>query len=118
MFEPRSGIEIYTSLFGEPSSDCVKVIHKQDQVIPKIDYAIFLHFKTCPEELSRILVLRDFEFDKSSTNDWNYADHPWFKPELLGDTILIYSCWDIRGNGQILYCNQDSTEVYCKDIWD
>jgi len=118
MLESRSGIEIYTALFGKSSADCVEVIHKQDQIIPKIDYAIWLHFKTCPNELSRILALKDFEFNKSCTDDLNTTDHPWFKPELLGDTVLVYSCFDIRGNGQILYCNQDSTEVFCKDIWD
>ena len=121
--KPRTGNEIYISLFGKPESDCLSILNSQDQVIPKIDYAIWLHFKTCPNELKRILSKHNFVSEKISTK-YLYTSAPsenenWFKPELLGDTILIYKySKDQNGNGQTIYSNLNQTEVYCIDVLD
>ena len=94
-----------------------------DQVIPKIDYAIWLSFETCPEELTRILKLHPFDIKRESTAGWNTAqpaanDH-WFKPESLGDSINVFTYKiDEAGNGQTLYVSLDSTKVFCRDVWD
>src|SRR5438552_19163555 len=53
--KPRTGQEIYVALFGTTHNNCVKILDYQDQTIPKIDYAIWLNFESCPEELKRIL---------------------------------------------------------------
>jgi hypothetical protein len=121
--KPRTGEEIYKALFGKSQSGCVKILNYQDQEIPKIDYAIWLHFKTCPDELNRILTLQQYDSKIISTkgiiSSGPSASENWFKPELLGDSILeFYYKKDEYGNGQEIYCNLDSTEVYCKDILD
>ena len=67
--QPRTGEEIYAALFGKPASKCVKVLNYQDQVVPKIDYAIWLHFKTCPDEMRRILSQKNYAFEKISAKD-------------------------------------------------
>lgn len=123
MIRPRTGIEIYAALFGQPTSDCVEVLNYQDQVVPKIDYAIWLHFKTCPIELKRILSLLAFKADIVSTEGWDtdgpLAHKNWFKPETLGDSILTFTFnKDVYGNGQFIYSSLDSTQVFCKDILD
>lgn len=123
IFRPRTGIEIYTALFGQPKSKCVEVLNYQDQVVPKIDYAIWLHFKTCPEELQRILSLHDFKTETLSIEGWDtsgpLANENWFKPETLGDSILTFTYnKDDYGNGQYIYSSLDSTRVFCKDIAD
>ncbi len=122
-FRPRAGIEIYTALFGQPESECVELLNYQDQVVPKIDYAIWLHFKTCPEELQRILKLHNFNAEIVSTKDWNtdgpLANENWFKPETLGDSIIVFIYnKDEYGNGQYIYSSLDSTNAFCKDIAD
>src|SRR5690606_39355592 len=58
---PRTGDEIYDALFDKRQTDCIKILNFQDQVVPKIDYAIWLHFETCPDELKRILSERSEE---------------------------------------------------------
>lgn len=123
IFRPRTGIEIYTALFGQPTSDCIEVLNYQDQVVPKIDYAIWLHFKTCSDELQRILSLHDFKTEIVSTKGWDtdgpLAHENWFKPETLGDSILTFTYnKDDYGNGQYIYSSLDSTQVFCKDILD
>lgn len=122
LLEPRTGAEIYQSLFGSPKLDCVKVLKSQDQVIPKIDYAIWLHFTTCPKELQRILDKKKFVSRLKSTNHMNsdgpLADDNWFKPENMGDTIIIFTSIDAYENGQEIFCNMDSNEVFLKDILD
>lgn len=123
IFKPRTGDEIYSALFGKPAYDCVKIKHFQDQIVPKIDCAIWLHYKTCPKELNRILNLKLYNSEKISTKRMNsegpHGNENWFHPELLGGSILIFSYQkDEYGNGQELYSNLDSTEVYCKDILD
>lgn len=122
-FTMRTGYEIYDALFGKRQTDCVKIIHFQDQVIPKIDYAIWLQFTTCPDELKRILSQNHFKAEIQSTHGWNTAgplDHQnWFKPETLGDSILLFTFQkDEFGNGQYIYSSMDSTHVFVQDIQD
>ena len=121
--KPRTGPEIYSALFGDPQHDCLKVISKQDQTIPKVDYAIWLEFETCPGELKRILSLHDFTLHKEATQGWTTQgpspDDTWFKPEMLGDTVLVFQYQtNENGNGQTIYSNIDSTKAYCIDILD
>src|SRR5438552_8915289 len=47
MLKPRTAEEIYIALFGKTDNNCVNILDYQDQVVPKIDYAIWLHFETC-----------------------------------------------------------------------
>jgi hypothetical protein len=121
--KPRTGDEIYDSLFGNPKSDCVKILNSQDQMIPKIDYAIWLHFETCPEELNRILSLHSFSSEIISTKgleiDGPSANEKWFNPASLGDSILVFNYKkDDYGNGQTIYSSLDSTQVFCIDVLD
>lgn len=122
--KPRTGDEIYDALFGNRQTNCVKVLNYQDQVVPKVDYAIWLHFETCPTELKRILSRHQFSREKLSKADWhgkvpNDEVLEWFKPTTLGDTILIYeySTYDSQ-NIQTIWTNLDSTKVFVRDIFD
>ena len=122
-FRPRTGDEIYDALFGQRQTNCIKVLNYQDQVVPKIDYAIWLHFETCPNELRRILGMYNFKMERQVTKGWNsegpIANQDWFKPESLGDTILVFKYTkDEYGNGQTIYSSLDSTKAYCVDILD
>lgn len=116
--EPRKGVGIYRALFNDTLSDCVEIINYQDQIIPKIDYAILLHFETCKDELRRITSLRDFESKKVLGSSINESNNGWFQPRKLSDSVVVFSSFDEYGNGQILYVSIDSSEVYCKDIYD
>lgn len=117
--KPRSGEEIYTALFGKSQNQCVKVLNHQDQVVPKVDYAIWLHVKTCPRELLRILNLNEFTANKVSSFDLDENGPSWFNPQTLGDSILIFIYnKDEYGNGQTIYSSRDSSEIFCKDVWD
>jgi hypothetical protein len=121
-FKPRSGEEIYAALFDGNPNECTNVLEKQDQVVPKIDVAIYLHFKTCPEEIKRIIAQHEFEYTKLSTKDFSITKESgvgWFKPEILGDSILVYYFKkDELGNCQMLYVSTKMDEVFCKDVWD
>jgi hypothetical protein len=120
--KPRTGEEVYAAVFGLPQNNCVKIQDYQDQVIPKIDYAIWLHFQSCPEELKRILSEHKFDEEKVLKRDLYTVNGPletdsWFKPNLLGDTILVHTYRkDVYGNNLMIYSNTDQTEVYCIDI--
>lgn len=122
MLEPRSGKEIYMALFGKPAADCLKIIHFQDQVIPKIDYAIWLHVETCPEEVDRILLQRNYTHTTIASEEVSTsqpeANQKWFTPEVMGDSIELFRALDEYGNGQEVYCNKDYTEMFIIDILD
>lgn len=122
--KPRTGDEIYDALFDKRKTDCVKILNHQDQVVPRIDYAIWLHFETCPKELNRILSRHEFTSLKLPTMIWNgkipYGETlDWFNPTTLGDTIMVYeySTNDSR-NIQTLWTSLDSTKVFCRDVLD
>lgn len=121
---PRTGDEIYDALFDKRQTNCIKILNYQDQVVPKIDYAILLHFETCPKEVKRILSKHGFTADKLPTAKWDgkipYGETlDWFNPMKLGDTIMVYeySINDSR-NIQTIWTNLDSTEVFVRDILD
>ncbi len=123
-FTPRTGMQIYTALLGKPEYDCVKVINQQDQVIPKIDYAIWLYFETCPKELSRVLARHSYTvkpyFLTHTHSDDTSSYVNWFQPDLLqGDSARIFE-WrsEDQRNISTLYVSWDSTKVYCQDILD
>lgn len=40
---PGTGDEIYEALFDKRQTDCIKILIFQDQVVPKPDYAVWLH---------------------------------------------------------------------------
>jgi hypothetical protein len=122
--KPRTGDEIYDALFGKRQTDCIKILNYQDQVVPKIDYAIWLHFETCPNELKRILAKHEFTTERLSTAKWDgkipYDETlDWFNPTTLGDTITVYeySTNDSK-NIQTIWTNLDSTKVFIRDIFD
>lgn len=120
---PRTGQEIYSALFGPTTNSCVKVLHYQDQNVPVLDYAIWLHFETCPNEVQRILQQHDYTSERQSTKGWNnsgpLAGDNWFKPELMGDSVLLFTYKkDDCGNYQEIYLSMDSTEAFCKDVFD
>lgn len=124
LLKPRTGDEIYDALFNGRHTDCIKVLNYRDQVIPRIDCAIWLHFETCPEEVKRILSRHEFMSDKLPTAKWNgkipYGEElSWFNPTTLGDTIMVYE-YASQGNRNIqtIWINLDSTEVFVRDLLD
>lgn len=122
-FTPRTGMQIYKALFGKPEYDCVTVISQQDQVIPKIDYAIWLYFETCPEEVSRILLRHRYAIKPYSDTGIHSGDETsvsWFKPSSINsDGIKVFEWQSEDGrNVSTLYVSADSTKVYCRDILD
>ena len=122
--KPRTGDEIYDALFDKRQTDCIKILNYQDQVVPIIDYAIWLHFETCPAELKRILSKHDFTTEKISTvkRDGKIPNGEaleWFKPATLGDTIMVYEySSDNSKNIQTIWTNVDGTMVFVRDICD
>ena len=122
--KPRAGEEIYKALFGQDESGCVRVTNSQDQIIPKIDVAIWLKFETCPPELKRILSQHTFDFGKVETASWTesipYGETiDWVNPQIMGDTIFVFEYSSKDGkNIQTLWTSRDSTRVLCRDIFD
>ncbi|MGX7666694.1 hypothetical protein [Flavobacterium pedocola] len=122
--KPRTGDEIYDALFDQRQTNCIKILNYQDQVVPKIDYAIWLHFETCPNELKRILSRHEFTAVKLATAKLDgKIPHSetldWFNPTKLGDTIMVYEYATIDSrNIQTIWTTLDSTKVYVRDILD
>jgi len=118
----RSGEEIYTGLFGKPEVNCVKIAEYKDQIIPKIDAAITLHFNTCPEEITRILAQQKYEEHKTTVNSANIgvslADYGFDKAAALGDSVFVFQYQKSSRNVQFIITNLQKTEGYCIDILD
>jgi len=125
-FKARTGNEIYTALFGSPEQNCVDVINKMDQTIPRLDCCIWLEFKTCPSELKRIIALQPYKrilFAGGDTTGYipNYSPRPdWFKPAVLGDSMVVLQNYnpDNPNRDQILLFSKDSTHAFYCDMAD
>lgn len=121
---PRTGTDIYQALFGHPRPGCLQVIDYQDQVIPRIDAAIWLHYRTCPPELRRVLARLPYARRTVPTATLAAELAPslpisWFAPRLLGDSARVYeyATPDSR-NIRTLWASPDSTEVFYRDMLD
>ena len=120
MFRPRTGIEIYTALFGKPGKNCVEVPEFQDQVIPRLDDAIRLHIRACPGELRRLLEQHPYTGQKLISGALQVSEKlNWFRPLELSDSVLIFTCnKDEYRNAIIIYSAADSTEMFLLDTQD
>jgi hypothetical protein len=125
-FRGRSGNEIYIALFGNPLWDCVTVVNQKDQTVPRLDCCIWLEFKTCPEELQRIIALEPYTSTVFAASDTalympGYNPKPaWFRPVSLGDSILVLRkhSTDNPNRDQLLFLSMDSTHVFYCDMSD
>lgn len=131
----RSGMDIYIALLNKPTENCVTVINSQDHFIPRVDCCIWLEFKTCPNEIERIIATKKLtptfithtthsrdstleaivEIDKSP----EYIPKPeWFKPGSLGEgyQIMRKHSQNDPNHHLILYFSKDSTRAYYCDL--
>jgi len=129
----RTGMEMYTALFGKPETNCVNVLNSQDQYLPKIDCCIWLEFTTCSKELTRIIVKKELTYNKQETryngdsttavdtesNIPDYSPRPkWFTPQNLGEGYKIFRKYktDDPNHDLILYFSKDSTRAFYCDM--
>ena len=92
LFKGRDGDEIYRAAFKSKRPYCVKIISYKDARIPVLDNDIRMHFRTCPQEMERILLLEEYQ-------KYN-----------LGDTVW-YFLHQHNGGGTEIYMRFDSTEA-------
>lgn len=126
VFRPRSGIEIYSSQFGKPTENCVSVINKMDQIVPRLDCCIWLEFKTCPKELNRIILQEPYKMKKYLSLDTtlyipNYSPKPlWWTPHILGDSIFVMRKYNPENpnRDKVLIFSKDSSHVFYYDMAD
>ncbi len=110
----KSGTEIYEYYYGKPRHNCLEIIDQADyQSFAGGDW---LHFKTCPEEFSRIIRQYRFRVHRDTTDSvWVDTPSPeadWFRPHVLGtDRLKLEFPVDPRPR-LVLYSSSDSTEVY------
>jgi hypothetical protein len=92
-------------------------------MLPVIDVAIYLHFKTCEAEINRILKQQHYDmtvFVKDDVDTTSNSIHPdWFEPSKMGDSIYVYTYKkDDFGNYQTLFVSKKKDEVFCIDVWE
>ena len=125
-FEPRTGKEIYIALFGDPVDNCINVINKSDQVVPRLDCCIWLDIELCPLELRRIIALDEYKssiYDSDDTSGYlpTYSPRPvWWTPNKLNKPIIVLTTYDTDkpNRNKILIFAKDSTHAYYCDMAD
>lgn len=123
-FRKRTGLEMYSALFGNPSEACLTVLNQQDQYIPRIDCCIWLEFRTCAAELKRVAEQQQYTTIKFAANDTNnympgYSPIPeWWEPHRLGDTVFVMQDIDFNdpNHAKILIFSKDSTHAFYCDM--
>ena len=122
--DPEPEMKYMRPCLKKKQRDCVRILNYRDQLVPKIDNAIWLPFETCPEELKRILSRQKYSGQKLSSADWDNtvsADQTLnlFNPKSLGDTIMVYECIITEGkNIQTIWTNTAGTKAIVRDILD
>jgi len=125
-FEPRTGEEIYNTLFGPPADNCLTVLNKTDQIVPRLDCCIWLDFRTCPLELRRIIALEKYKstvYNSIDTAEYipTYSPMPvWWTPYKLNKTITVLTTYDTANpnRNKILIFAKDSSHAYYCDMAD
>lgn len=121
---PRTGMEVYDALFGKSGNACIKILDHQDQVVPKIDPAIWLRLVSCPAEMERVLSLETYTTVRTASSRWDAMSlgggkSERFDPTTLGDTVLVHACCndDLR-NSRTIWTDLELTEVFVRDVLD
>ena len=123
-FRKRTGLEMYSALFGNPVNKCLAVLNQQDQYIPRIDCCIWLEFRTCPTELNRIIQQKEYVsrvFAAMDTTSYMPGFSPipeWWKPQRLGDSVIVIQDIDLNdpNHAKILIIPKDSTHAFYCDM--
>ena len=126
----RNKQRIYNDFFGKAQTNCTQILNARDARAFD-DPSVWIHFKTCPEELKRILaqvpytvkpldsVMMNFEFPEPSEIDESLisTDPPrWWVLKSLGDTCLKFEYFHPdKDYAQFAYISLDSTEVFYHD---
>lgn len=127
----RTGQKIYSDFFGSLNENCVQVLHFRDTRALD-DCCVWLHFRSCPQEITRILSQHHYEVkmlnkksierefpDTSSIDESLISTAPprWWSIKKLGDSCLKYEYRQPdKDYIQLAYISIDSTEVYYHDI--
>ena len=122
VLKPRDGIAIYRALFGSSELNCVEILDRQDQIVPRLDVGIFLHFRTCESEIKRIVKKAELTARGVLSNEQTsigQSEPSWFQPILLGDSVFVWKYSRETGNNwRALYVDKNMSEAYYSDIAD
>jgi hypothetical protein len=116
----RSDDEVYASMFGEPESQCGKILSVIDSIQNSAS-VVWLRLETCPSELNRIVNQYDYNFARVLTANWTQKlplgeNIDWTNPQQLGDTILVFEFPNTIFI-QTLWTSSDSTKVFCRRLY-
>lgn len=118
----RSGPALYNAMFGKPADPCTEIFESRDAAAID-DQMLYIHFKTCPQEIKYILSRVPYSHKNVSRQDMeiSYTDPKpgWFDIRKLGDSCTRYFYkWEDKDYAQVLYLSNDSSEVfYREDSW-
>ncbi|MFN8415467.1 MAG: OadG family protein [Cytophagaceae bacterium] len=117
MFEERSGLEVYESMFDKVNENYVEILDHTDRMVSAFDTVSTLHLKIYPKELKRILESKKFSSSKVSTKDWNMKDYGIeYEVESFGDSAWLFIYTDDAGYVHSIYSSLDSTEAFVKKV--
>lgn len=121
--EPRTGVQIYTSLFGNSVDACSKIINAKDAVVPVIDCCIWLEFSTCPGEAARIIAQNNYQSALLAKKEIQFAEPGiaekpnWFAPASLGDSALVFKSIRTQEKREtLLFLSTDSSRAFYCDL--
>jgi hypothetical protein len=129
-YPQRSKEKLYTQFFGQSINNCNQILESRD-IKAVDDQMMYIHFKTCPDEIKRILLLVPYSF-KAMTKweiDLAYEDPntideslipslpKWWNIRKLGDSCISFEYFHPNEDyAQVGYLSLDSTEVFYKEI--
>lgn len=114
---PRSGEEIYGSLFGTPAPGSVQVIAYKDALLPALDDTILLRVTTTAAELRRVLGTAEYTFAGTMLDPAGDSGH--FDPGSLGpDHVGLHATISEGRHWRSLYFSTDSTNMIVVEVSD
>lgn len=107
--DTRNGNDVYVSIWGKPVGGCLQVLDYNVVSGSGNDDSLQLHFRTCPEEVRRILHGEIADKSNVPASEW-----PGLRKSDGGNIMKVVVS---NGNGRrLFYISADSTEVYYSDV--
>lgn len=113
----RSGTEIYNALLGVPNG-CVEVEHSVDQLVPRMDPAIFLQCRLCSEEVERLLKAEDYTMTMEAWNNSAPGFPEEFDLTMTGDSVMVFDKMFDANHSRTIIISRDSTKMLMADWAD
>lgn len=114
-FALEDGVHIYERTWGKPATNCMQILDYRDATIPVLNFYVELQFKTCPQEVARILKGKSYALTMQPAQSVRQLAAINGNNAFNGASTVMHLSAEAAHGREDFYISIDSTEVYYRN---